>query len=273
MLSRNESTMSIIFLNTRPEGRNHSIFYKHTTIKEYSIPLLALYAQPLTAELQQQLKNLVNVDVIIVVSPAAAEILDKYLHQLHHFENFQDINIIKRKSWVAVGRKTAEYLRKMGIFADIPQIETSEGMWQLDVFKKDIRRVAFLRGFGGREWLMNQFSANAVQVDNILLYRRECPQNLLENWRNILHDLQKSLVKNEKYQIFVLISSGASWQYWQQCLQYQLPQGEVEWTYLVLGERVCCQVQKDLQKLQKIAHAKQLNRLHYDEILEKMGLV
>lgn len=227
-----DDTMNIALINTRPSERAKSIF---TQIDEYFLPLLELTACPLDEHLSTQLHQLMLADVVIVVSPMAVQVLMDYIHQLD-----LDIKQYQHIQWLAVGQTTAECLAQYGIIAQTPELETSEGLFQLPVFQQDVKRVAFLRGYGGREWLMQQLSTQGIQVDNILLYRRALPESTAHLWLQIEPKLAH-------YQcIFVLISSGASWQNWLNITKSSTLQ-DLNLCYLVLGERIFQQVHEYCQ--------------------------
>lgn len=247
---------SCAFINTRPQGRNHQIlqaFQSQTSISEYALPLLELQVKPLDERVREQLLALNLADVIVVVSPIAVDIAMQYLIDL-------GISINPKVQWIAVGQATAERLQHYHITVEVPQLESSEGMWQLPALQKQsLQRVAFLRGEGGREWLMQQLINQDVQVDNILLYTRRCPDDIREQWQAIksqLHTVNK---------IFVLISSGASWTHWQALRKDY--SGEI--CYLVLGERVYQWVLQDLVEHEQV---ERLDNLKHSEIASKISL-
>ena len=82
----------------------------------------------------------------MVVSPAAADIGMQYLQQ-----SGISLNDLRQLQWIAVGQTTAEHLKHYGISSQVPKLETSEGMLELDVFRQfnDLHSVAFWRGEGG----------------------------------------------------------------------------------------------------------------------------
>lgn len=240
------------FINTRPPSRATHLLPPDWGA-EYFIPLLQLDACPLNAELEKQLKQAVECDVIVVVSPTAVEIAMRHAQQLGI--DFTQFPI----HWVAVGQKTAECLANYSIMAECPSLETSEGMWQLPIFQQNIQRVAFWRGHGGREWLIQQLQQRHIDILNILLYQRDFPASSQHIWQSLCTQLTTQDV------IVVLISSGESWRYWCKMQQYDLANYRVY--YLVLGERVFNVVQQ--QKLVQ-HHAILLNSLNHEQILQHL---
>lgn len=243
--------MSLALINTRPRERAYSILGGDG---EYFLPLLELTACSLDHQLIQQFEKLHQVEVIVVVSPMAVEVGMRYLHQL----NLQTI-LQREIAWIAVGEKTAQCLAEYGIVAQTPQLETSEGMFQLPIFQNDIRHVAFWRGHGGREWLMQQLHYHGVAVNNMLLYRRGFPQSSYQQWRDIHTQLTQ-------YQhIAVLISSGESWNNWLHLIQQDGVVYE-HITYLVLGQRVFQQIQHEHRAIL-------LENLHDESIRQAMQMI
>ena len=75
-----------------------------------------------------------------------------------------------------------------------------------------------------------QLQQQGISILNFVLYHRQCPEISVRRFPDILPEIQP-------YQpTMVLISSEASWNYWQQlCGQNPV---QAQWVYLVLGERV-----------------------------------
>lgn len=213
--------MSIALINTRPIERNKSLLEQGD---EYALPVLQLDACPLDEALIQQLYALNQADVVIVVSPMAVQVLMDYTEQLN-------LQFKPHLKWLAVGKTTAQCLARYQIQADIPSLETSEGLFQLPIFSEPIKRVAFLRGHGGREWLMQQLNQQGIQVDNLLLYRRAFPTQSYNIWQQLYPTL------SHYTQVFVLISSGESWKNWLKLVQ-DSDLTAITIRYLVLGQRV-----------------------------------
>lgn len=239
--------MSIALINTRPSERIKPIL---TQGDEYALPLLELNACALDEKLTQQLQDLNQADVVIVVSPMAVRVLMDYARQLK-------LEFKPQLKWLAVGQATAQCLAQYHIQADVPTLETSEGLFQLPIFSEKIQRVAFLRGYGGREWLMQQLNQQGIHVDNLLLYRRAFPSQSYQLWHHLYPTLQ------HYSQVFVLISSGESWKNWQQLIQ-DTDLKNIKIQYLVLGQRVWQMVMNS--QTQYSSRAILLEYLHDDAI-------
>ena len=221
-------------VNTRPADRadalTHALTQAGYTVS--CLPLLELLAAPLTTTLQRQLMHIKQADIVVVVSPTAVALGLSYLQQL----NIDPVNL--RCQWVAVGQGTAEVLLRAGIKSIIPRIETSEGMLDLEVFQHATRslHVMFWRGHGGRQLMLQTLQSQQHQPISINLYSRQLPSQSKLAYQQLL---------NQPPDV-VLISSGASWQYWLELGQQYQP---IMPAYiLVLGERVYQLIQASLAK-------------------------
>lgn len=219
----------MLFINTRPSDRASSLTQALTEAgyQVESLPLLELVAESFSEALQQLYQQLEQVQVIVVVSPTAVEIGMCYLQQagitLERLAHIQ---------WIAVGKTTAQALAKFNIQSDVPEIENSEGMLQLPILRQHphLSPIAFWRGQGGRQFMMQQLQQQGVEILNYVLYRRQCPIQSVTVFPKILKKIMPS------QPVMVLISSEASWNYWQQLCGQDLIQAQ--WVYLVLGERL-----------------------------------
>lgn len=221
----------MLFVNTRPAIRAKALSQCLTQagIDVFELPLLALQAEPYTLDLQQQFYQLEHVQAIVVVSPTAVEVGMQYLKHAQ-----LELSDLAQVEWIAVGQKTADALAQYGVVASVPEVETSEGMLALPLFsqRQDLKEIAFWRGIGGRQFMMQQCQQQGFDVLNILLYQRHCPDEAQIQLQVLL---QQYLLHPQPYMI--CISSEASWHYWcQLCEQHLelLAQGH----YLVLGERL-----------------------------------
>lgn len=227
----------MLFINTRPASRARELTQCLTQagVTVFELPLLALQSYPYTVDLEQQFQQLPFVQAIVAVSPTAVGIGMDYLQRSQ-----LTISDLDQVEWIAVGRKTADTLVQYGINASVPKLETSEGMLALPIFnqRQDLKRIAFWRGLGGRQFMMQQCKQQGFEILNMLLYQRHCPDNALQQFQ---HLLQQHLLNPQPY--VVCISSEASWHNWcQLCEQHVafLEQGH----YLVLGERLYQILQK-----------------------------
>ncbi|MBK0064725.1 MULTISPECIES: uroporphyrinogen-III synthase [unclassified Acinetobacter] len=221
----------MLFINTRPTVRaeqlNQSLQAKGYEVIDY--PLLELIESPYSDELVRLYQQLAQTQVVVVVSPTAAEIGLRYLHR-----SGIDIQQLKHIQWVAVGKSTADYLARYQLNAEVPAIETSEGMLQLEMFKQPsrLKQIAFWRGEGGRQFMMQHLASQGIEVLNFVLYSRHCPLETVE-YLPIL----TSRILAEQEKVWVLMSSEASWLNWLKLVE-ALPSVCHRCCYMVLGERL-----------------------------------
>lgn len=250
------------FINTRPQDRADRLTQamQGAGYQVEHLPLLELIAVPLSEELQQLYQQLDQVQVIVVVSPTAVDIGMKYLvksglnlHQLAHIR------------WIAVGQATAKALAQFGIQSDVPEVESSEGMLDLPLLKQqsDLQKIAFWRGLGGRQFMMQQLQQQGVKIANFVLYHRQCPQQSVFEFPRLLEKMELD------QPVAVLISSEASWKNWLQlCAQNPCKQ---KWVYLVLGERLTAILNQAQHSLGNTINIIQLENLSASEIIQRMS--
>lgn len=230
-------------INTRPseraDGLNQALQQAGYAVTP--LPLLELVAEPF-ALIQQPLSAIRQVAVVVVVSPATAQLGLAGLQQLGILTSQLDCQ------WVAVGQGTAKILQQAGLTVQIPTLETSEGMLALDVFQpltqahesavKDLETVLgtvmFWRGYGGRQFMLKQLASQQA-VLSVNLYRRQLPAASRLHYQHLLdqYPLDQHRVDHPHA---LLISSGVSWQHWLELGQqfgWMMPR-----YILVLGQRV-----------------------------------
>lgn len=254
----------MLFINTRPTDRAQALTkcLMRAQYDVFELPLLTLKARPLDEPLHQLYQELMHAQVIVVVSPTAVEIGMHYLQQLNI-----PLSALSHVQWVAVGQKTAEILAKYGIESIIPEIETSEGMLELPVFHStmSLKAVAFWRGEGGRQFMMQKLESQGTQVLNFLLYVRYCPDEAVHQ----IQVLNRVLEKYPKL-CWVLVSSEASWLNW---LNLCKTNSNI-WNkchYLVLGERLYQRLNNDKTHLRADFSVRQLNDLSAETVLNVLN--
>lgn len=252
----------MLFINTRPQDRaevlTQALQQQH--IEVIDLPLLQLSAQPWSEQLANLYSQLPHTHIIVVVSPTAVDIGMKYLTQSQI--SLQDLQHIR---WVAVGEKTAEVLRGYGVHSEVPQVETSEGMLSLPCLQnlKVGTQIAFWRGEGGRQFMMQTLLDQGMQIHNFVLYRRECPASSIGKMQAV----RARLIQSSEF--IMMISSEASWLNWLSLIQQEfdlLNRGY----YWVLGDRL----EKILLDYQMQHHTKykvlKLTHLKTELILQHM---
>ncbi|NHB59169.1 uroporphyrinogen-III synthase [Acinetobacter sp. 194] len=255
----------MLFINTRPLDRarnlTHSLMAHGYDVID--LPLLVLKARVFDQELHTLYQQLLSTQMIVVVSPTAVDIGMEYLKRAG-----LTIQHIAHVQWLAVGKTTALHLAEQGISAHVPDVETSEGMLSLPIFKSiaNLKKIAFWRGEGGRQFMMQQCLQNNVEVLNFVLYERECPVESQAKVPDILLKIKQSCVP-----CWVCISSEASWKNWLKLFENQ--QNIVEHChYLVLGERLYNVLINDKDKLKHNFDVIQIQDLNPQTILHTMGL-
>jgi uroporphyrinogen-III synthase len=221
---------NMLLINTRPSDRAAALSAAllQQDIPVFELPLLELHALNYDAHLHDLYAQLIDAQVIVVVSPTAVEIGMQYLQK-----SAIRLSDLQHIQWIAVGAKTAQALAAYGIDALIPEVETSEGMLQLPSLQALATGscIAFWRGEGGRQFMMQQLQDAGMQILNFVLYQRNCPSKALD----LITPLQEKIKQHE--QCSVLITSEASWLNWLKLLQQQ-PSMIQQARYLVLGSRL-----------------------------------
>lgn len=220
----------MLFINTRPADRSQSLTLalRAAQIDVLDLPLLELSAMPWSDQLQRQYEHLLSAQAVVAVSPSAVQFGMQGLARAGYAA--QDL---KHLQWIAVGEATAQALLEYGISSHVPEVETSEGMLRLPVLQhlQAADAVAFWRGEGGRQFMMDTLLARGNSVLNFVLYQRQCPERSAALLQQYLPKLQSA----DRYAL--LISSEASWNNW---LKLTAADGNVldHAHVLVLGERV-----------------------------------
>lgn len=220
----------MLLLNTRPIDRAQALtqILEHDQIDVIELPLLELKAMPYSAELAAFYQKLLDVQVIVAVSPTAVDVGMRYL-QASQIE----LSALNHVQWIAVGQATARSLQHYGITATVPDIENSEGMLQLPVLQRlHLQHVAFWRGRGGRQFMMDALQQRGVNILNFVLYQRQCPTQTMTQFQQLSPRL---LTMTQP--IFVCISSEASWLNWVKLCQ-NTPEILSKCQYLTLGQRL-----------------------------------
>lgn len=255
----------MLFINTRPQDRAEKLSraLSMAQVNVLNLPLLELTPRPWSEMLSTLYQQLPTAQVIVVVSPTAVKMGMAYLEQAS-----LSLAALQHIHWIAVGETTAQALADYGITAEVPQVETSEGMLQLPALKTipSGTCIAFWRGEGGRLFMMDQLLQQGIKILNFVLYERRCPLHTQQNFPQIL-----SMLAQEP-QYAMVVSSEASWLNWLQLMQQQ-EQLIAKGHYLVLGERLY-QVVSDYKKNQNACfNVTRLPDLKIDSILQQIMVV
>ncbi|RYL25378.1 MULTISPECIES: uroporphyrinogen-III synthase [Acinetobacter] len=256
----------MLFINTRPTDRAQALSQNliQAGIDTIELPLLELSAHPFSNELKALYSQLLKAQMIVVVSPTAVEIGMRYLQQ-----SGVQLSQLQHIEWIAVGQMTAQALAKYQISSHVPEVETSEGMLGLSIFEhvQPLSKIAFWRGEGGRQFMMQQCQARQLEVLNFILYERHLPATSLAQYRTMLLKL------DQMHQPYVVcISSEASWLNWLQLNQENLKLVD-QCHYLVLGERLYQILQQYKKKMTMCFNISTLPNLKTVTVLQQIQLL
>lgn len=259
----------MIFINTRPAARALPITnaLESHGIKVLELPLLEMIPIKLDILDKKKLDNLLSnkYDVLIVVSPTAAELGYKALRSIS-FLNNANISSLINCPIVVVGEATAQILNKYNINTIIPSISNNEGMLNIDYIKylnKD-NRVMIWRGTGGRRLLIDSLINRGTRVDIVELYKRRLPPNTINFYNKYL----EAIPRNSEDIAQVLITSAESFSHWktliaQGALISDHPLSLSNFHYLILGNRLSSILMKHNLSYQKIENLKIQTILNY----------
>ena len=256
---------SALFINTRPADRADSLnqALHREGVQVFELPLLELIQTDWSETLKDLYEQIERAQVIVAVSPSAVhfgmqglKFTGRSPEQLQHIQ------------WIAVGEKTAQTLLEYGIESTAPEVETSEGMLKLDVLQQlqPGSVIAFWRGEGGRQFMMESLHEAGMKILNFLLYTRRCPEETLHKREALIQLLS---VSTEPY---VLISSEASWLNWLELLQGQEHLLQ-KCHCFVLGERLYGLLFRYQQEHQQKIKLSQLTDLKSGTILRQIASV
>ena len=123
---------------------------------------------PLPALVAEQFAS---ADRIICLSQNAANSLYRFQGKINHCEIF------------AIGQRTAKSLAPLFNNVRVPELHTSEGLFQLlKAEQLPGSRILILKGKGGRNWLQPKLQACGAKIQTLDLYQRcaNYPDNLKE---------------------------------------------------------------------------------------------
>lgn len=255
----------MLFLNTRPTDRalNLTQALQSKQIEVLELPLLELHPTPWSQALMQLYAQLITAQVIVVVSPSAVHYGMTGLKQAGLF--IEDLSHVQ---WIAVGAATAHALAQYGVQSHVPEVETSEGMLALPILNQwhTPTCMAFWRGEGGRQFMMESLQAKGVQVLNFVLYRRQCPEQASKI-------LTKNLLRLQQAGRYcMLVTSEASWINWLTLISNH-PDVLNRAHFLVLGERLAQLLARYQQTYSYTFSYFQLQDLRMESILKQIDVV
>jgi uroporphyrinogen-III synthase len=169
---------------TRPAHQSHKLQQSLQALGANVIlfPLLEIIPGPNPQQIKRQLAAIQNYDLLIFVSPNAVE-------QALSFRSAEALNKVKI---AAVGKKTALCLKQHKIAVDmVPEkYFNSEALLALNDLQANSvkgKKIALIRGDGGRKKLYETLLERGACVDNLTIYSRRCPQKdaklLKQQWQ------------------------------------------------------------------------------------------
>lgn len=189
-------------LNTRPQDRAGELseVLRTAGYQVSELPLLAFSTLSLRPDEHQILHAVQAGDVVIVVSPMAAQLGLAWL-AAHPSSVWQQMR------WFAVGAATAQVLAAAGFEAQVPARANSEGVLVLPEIAQlqAPTRVLVWRGEGGRELIQQTLLQRGVALHSVAFYRRALPTQSVQDWQTWPATRRPDAV---------LISSGEAWQHW-----------------------------------------------------------
>ena len=165
---------------TRPEHQTHRLSKMLQKVGGCPIPFPLIEIEPNVdlVLIRQQLNQLHNYDLIIFVSTNAVELS----------LNSVDIKKLDSTKIASTGKKTAQALAEKGINIDFcpERIFNSEALLAIPSFQQFAKgkKIAIIRGEGGRDFLRQNLVDMNADVDYIDVYKRDCPQNSLESLKH-----------------------------------------------------------------------------------------
>lgn len=135
--------------------------------------------------LKQQIAALDQFDWLIFISPQAVYQSADAIHAVwKHFPSQVRV--------AAVGPGTAQALQKHHLPLNIyPSSDwRSEGILHLPHFQQmNSKKIALIKGAGGRELLAEELSARGARVTSIIVYQRCLPQIVIEDYISLLPEI------------------------------------------------------------------------------------
>ncbi len=158
---------------TRPaqQSKNLEVKLKSAGANVILFPLLQISPPDDLELVKSQLEQLQGYDLVIFVSANAVE-------QSFHCLDSSDFNGAKVAT---IGKITADSLLSRGVKVDYcpDKIFNSEALLEIPNFHSfsNNKKIAIIRGEGGRDFLRDELIKNGAEVDYINAYKRTCPQN------------------------------------------------------------------------------------------------
>ncbi len=182
---------------TRPSHQSENLKRKLESVgaKPILFPLIEIIPPADLGLLEKQLDNLQAYDLVVFVSANAVN---------YTFEKISP-SVLQNVKVATTGKKTAGALEHLGIKIDFcpKEIFNSEALLSMPEFSDYCagKKIAIIRGEGGRYFLRDELQKKGASVDYINTYQRACPKKDL--------DFLEQCAKQDELDI-ILLTSGAS---------------------------------------------------------------
>ncbi len=157
---------------TRPAHQSENLKRKLESggAKPILFPLIKIIPPADLGLIEKQLDNLQAYDLVIFVSANAVN---------HTFEKISP-SVLQNVKVATTGKKTADALEQLAIKIDFCPKEffNSEALLAMSEFSDYCgdKKIAIIRGEGGRDLLRDELQQKGASVDYINTYQRVCPQ-------------------------------------------------------------------------------------------------
>jgi len=161
---------------TRPSHQSENLKRKLELVgaKTILFPLIEIIPPADLGLIEKQLDNLQAYDLVIFVSANAVK---------HTFKKIYP-SVMQNVKVATTGKKTADALEQLSIEIDFcpKEIFNSEALLAMSEFSNYCvgKKIAIIRGEGGRNLLRDELQQKGASVDYINTYRRVCPQKDLD---------------------------------------------------------------------------------------------
>jgi uroporphyrinogen-III synthase len=169
---KNLNNLTVLVTRPKPQGTELCELIRKAGGEAIYFPTIAIHPPENHLDLIQQITTINTFDYLIFISPQAV---------------LQTIDMIQTK-WpalpthlkiAAIGEGTAKILKERGLPVDFfpPEEWNSQGLLQLLADSKNIsgKKIALIKGEGGRELLKEELTARGAKVTEIIAYRRVLP--------------------------------------------------------------------------------------------------
>jgi uroporphyrinogen-III synthase len=202
-------------LVTRPVQQSAGILkaIENSGAQPVPFPLLKLENLPIDQAAKQKVMNLDSYDLVIFISGPAVQFGMAWIE--NHWPQLP-----MAITWLAVGKATANKLRRYNVNAITPARENSEGLLALESLQRvEGKKVLIVRGAEGREKLADTLHARGAQVHYLDTYRRE--------WEPWTSDELLELLDGQKVEV-IMITSGAALDHLAHLMQTEAARSQID---------------------------------------------